>query len=1241
ARFVDLDGDRDTDLVVANDKLQGVWRFDALKTGWQPVKLPEGFKIPLIAREGINNGAWFHSRHLWVQNEHTQRLPDHVERCSYSQLLGEEPKKTATAPITPTDRSSAPGSEATAANLAQFPAAKTPEQALATFQLPVGLKLELVAAEPLVVDPVAFDWGPDGRLWVVEMRDYPRGLDGAGQPGGRVKVLTDTNGDGKYDDARIFLDDLPFPTGIKVWRKGVIVTAAPEVIYAEDTNGDHQADIKQTLYRGFGEGNQQHRVNGLRWNNDGWLYLGNGDSGGRIRSLATQAEVDIGGRDLRIRPDTGELDAISGQTQYSLCFNEAGDRFGGNNSQPVWHYVLEDNYLRRNPNVAPPAARKNVPRQPGNAPIFPTSKTITRFNDYGTANRFTSACGIEIYRDKLLGEAFHGNSFVCEPVHNLVHREQLEPAGVSFTSRRAAEEQEREFLSSSDNWFRPVMARTGPDGALYIADMYRLVIEHPTWIPVDWQEKLDLRAGSDKGRIYRVVRADQPTASWPKLSALDAAKLVALLESSNGTLREMVQQQLIWNNDRAAIEPLQLLARSSRQPYARLQALCTLDHFEALSVEQLLAALSDEHPAVRRQAARLCEARLNKETKLGPALLTLLEDADMQVAVQAACSLGEWRDVRSGPALGKLLEQRSDDAFFTGAVLSSVNDANRGAFLASLAAVPTLRERWIEPLLQSAIDAREYATVAQLVSGLEVPSELTGRLTLLALVLDRLERGPWPNQRYIDDAGRQVIAKLFAEAGRVVTDEKATKAERLAALKLLKEQVAARRIVPDIDGGAFLRTLIANSTELEMRVAAIQSLTGTQERVDVLRPLLNELTLDTPPDDEAMIVKAICESQHAELMSALLRGWRTRTPAQRMRIFETLLNTTAGTDVVLRGLAAKTITAEQLGSAQRQRLLSYPIDELRTRAKELLAHDSGASRAKIVEQYGAEALNRTADAQRGQVAFEKTCANCHKLNGVGHIVGPDLAALTDRSPQTLLIAMLDPNRAVEDKFREYLVLDHDGKLISGIVTSETGTSLTILAAAGKEHQVLRKDIDTLRASEKSLMPEGLERELTPQVCADIIAYVRASGSPAKKFAGNDPQLVKASADGVLELSASTARIYGPKLVFEPKYLNLGYWLTEQDQAVWSVEIKQAGSYRVTLEYACQASAAGDKFQLRIGEQVVSGVAASTGTWDDYKQQEAEIVRLKPGEFDVQLRSTGAVREALFDLRKVTLKRVGP
>lgn len=421
------------------------------------------------------------------------------------------------------------------------------EESLKSFQTKPGLRIELVAAEPLVMDPINLDWGTDGKLWVVEMADYPLGVDGKGTPGGRVRFLEDRDGDGKYKTSTLFLDGLNFPTGVKAWRKGVIVVAAPEIFYAEDTNGDGKADKREVLFRGFREGNQQHRVNGLVWGPDGWLHLANGDSGGSIESVKTGKKLEFGSFDLRIRPDTGEMELTSGRTQNGRARDDSGNWFGCSNSRPLFHFVLPDRFLRRNPHVIYPKVSVDISDTPIAPKVFQIGNESVRYNNAYSMGHITSACGLTIYRDNRLGSEFHGNSFVCEPVHNLVHRQVLEPKGVTFQSHRAADEVESEFLASSDSWFRPTAAITGPDGGLWVVDMHRFVIEHPQWIPEIWQKVIDVRAGQNRGRIYRVV-SDACAKSMvpPLLAELDESQLRTKLKHSNGWIRDNAEMLLTW-----------------------------------------------------------------------------------------------------------------------------------------------------------------------------------------------------------------------------------------------------------------------------------------------------------------------------------------------------------------------------------------------------------------------------------------------------------------------------------------------------------------------------------------------------------------------------------------------------------------------------------------------------------------------------------------------------------------------
>ncbi len=1278
-RLIDVNGDGKLDCLFSNHERYSLHLFKDMKEGWA-IKVIDGVRgraegnigpeiPPFVRADGTNNGAWFHSGALWLMNEDTWRLPDNVFKLTFAEMLGkkepgaggQEPVKAQGAssdkPALPQGASTQysvlstkkaaeqPASVSPSPPLSPSPAPatieisppKSPEESLKALHVRPGMKVKLVAAEPLVVDPVAFDWGPDGRLWVVEMHDYPSGItwrkegDKFGKPGGRVKVLTDADGDGRYDKAATFLDEIPFPTGVKVWRKGILVTAAPEIFYAEDTNGDGKADVRKTLYQGFGEGNQQHRVNGLRWGLDNWLYVGNGDSGGIIKAMASLnsrdqwsrseglggslalPEVNVNGRDLRIRPDTGEIDGQSGQTQFGRERDDWGNWFGGNNSNPMWHYTLEDHYLRRNPHFAPPSVRKQVSVSPGAAPVFPRSKTLARFNDYNMANRFTSACSQMIYRDELLGPEFAGNMFVCEPVHNLVSREIVTPQGTTFTSRRAADEQQSEFLASEDNWFRTSMVRTGPDGALYVADMYRFVIEHPKWIPADMLKQIaDVRAGDDKGRIYRIYPAN--TKPWPiaRLDKLDTAGLVAALDSPNGPQRDLAQQILLWRADKSAVEPLVKLAKEAKRPQARLHALCTLDGLSqlygegSLPDELLIAAMRDDHPGVRRHAVRLSEPRLDKGALLQE-VMRRADDPDPQVKMQVAYSLGAAACNSCGIKLGKLLLANQGDPYLVAAGLSSVRADSLGEVLAevfsSAESSDPLRQRLLTMAARLGDREALNAALAKIVDGAPLEHS-AGRLAGIVAVLNSV-KGP------AKDA-------LTSDNGL-----------RLAALAhVWREEIATKREAGELD----------KLPQAAMAVALLARGLNVQEEQD-LKLLASLIDSRTPPELRAAAVAALARTGNVEVPGLLLSAWASHTPALRGQILDVLISRPAWTGALLDAVEKGTIAASQVDARRRQQLATSKDEAIRTRAEKALSAAINSNRQQVLDQYLNAALELTTDISRGKAVFAKRCANCHRLEGVGHAVGPDLAALNNRSRAVLFIAMLDPSRAVEDRYLDYAVRTADGQALTGMLREETGTSITLAAAEGKTMTILRSEIERIQSSGKSLMPEGVEKDITPAEMADVAAYLATNSPPPKSLPGNRPEVVRPFVDGSIRLVSTAARVYGPTIVLEEKYRNLGWWSSEEDYAAWSFDGAEDREYRVVLDYACDNSAAGNSVVVTVAGQTVGGIVSGTGGWDDYAGKDLGTVKLPAGPGELVIRSGGPIKGALLDLRGVRLAPV--
>jgi len=1186
-RFVDLDEDGYDDVIFSNEDRYGIYLFSpSYREGWSrrvlSGKRGDKGELPIIANAGSNNGAWFHSRHLWVVNEHTDRLKDHVERRSFNAMLE--------------------GVSATA---------KTPQASLHSIRTRPGFHVELVASEPLVQSPIAFAWGADGKLWVVEMGDYPLGLDNKGKPGGRIKYLEDTDGDGRYDKATVFLDGLSFPTSMLPWRKGILVTCAPEIFYAEDTKGTGKADLRVPLYTGFAKGNPQHRVNSLVWGLDNWIYCANGDSGGSIKSVKTGAAVDLRGRDFRIRPDDGALDAQAGQTQYGRSRDDWGDWFGCNNSNPMWHYALADHYIRRNPHLAAPEPRIPVSVTPGAAAVYPISRTFARFNDPNAANHFTSACSAIVYRDELFGPAFARSTFVSEPVHNLIHREIMTAHGVTFTSRRAPDEQQSEFLASSDNWFRPTSIQTGPDGALWVADMYRAVIEHPEWIPRDWQKRLDLRAGQDKGRIYRVYQVGRKPRRIPRLDRLDTAGLAAALDSPNGWQRDTVQQILLWRADKAAIPLLEKLAVQCERPLGRLHALCTLEGLQALSAALLSRVLDDPHPGVRRHAIRLCERQLSKSKELGDGLIKRLADADPQVRMQLAYTLGEWDDARAGDALGQLALRDAGDRYLMAAVMSSVHRKNLDRVLLTVmkgSEKTPPPAALVESLLRLANALGDSRAMVPLLKAVSTPEDgrfAPWQFTVLAGLLDSLDERKTPLAELRELGGeegsatRKKLAGLFAAARKVLADSRATKADKLLAIRLL---------------GRGLDHQPEDATEL----------------ADLLVP-------QTPNDLQAAAIAALGRLRSSRVPELLLRGWNGYAPARRDQVLDVLLGRDNWLSATLQAIEQKRIAPAEINAVRRQRLLAHKSAGIRQRAAKLFADAVNADRQKVLDAYQS-VLTLRGDSQLGTKLFAKHCAACHQLGGVGNAVGPDLASLGDKSPQALLIAILDPNRAVEARYVGYTATTKGGRVFTGVLASETGNSITLIGPDGKKEVILRSDLDELTSSGKSAMPEGLEKEIRPQEMADVIAHVRSVGAQPKRktFEGNKPELIRPDKDGSLLLLASTSEIYGSTVVLEAKYGNLGYWSSTDDRAVWSVEVTRAGKYAVWLNWACDDGSAGKAFLLESGPNQLTGKVASTGSWDAYRQAKVGEIVLPAGRQRLTFRSAGRIFNPLIDLKSIKL-----
>jgi putative membrane-bound dehydrogenase-like protein len=966
-----------------------------------------------------------------------------------------------------------------------------PREELATFRVAKGFRVELVASEPDVIDPVAMAFDEDGRLYVAEMRGYPNGGVSTGDiTSGKIRRLEDRDGDGFYERSTIYAEGLRFPASAMPWKGGVLVADVPNLFFFEDIDGDGKADRKRVLYTGFDLSNSEQLLNALQWGLDNWVYGNAAGGGGSIRSpeKPDMPSVVLRGRSIRFHPEVpGSLQPTSGGGQYGLAADDWERWFVNTNNQHLRHVVLPDHYLQRNPALAVSMVTLDIPDHGAACKVHRISafeawrveRTRRRKAGEGGYNPknfpetelvpggyITSGCSPVIYTAGLFPPAYLGNTFMCDPANNLIHRDILVPSGATFIAQRG--DADCEFLASTDNWFRPVSLTIGPDGALYVCDFYREVIETPLSLPDDIKKKVNLESRG-RGRIWRIVLEGTKRPKKPALSKATSAELVQHLDDRNSWWRLTAQRLLVERQDKKAVEPLQQLAKDATTPQGRVHALWTLHSLKALDDKAVERALKDQEPAVREQALRLAEDSLAASPSLVQAVAALTDDPSPRVRFQLAFTLGESQAPEAVRALANVARRDADDPWTQSAVLSSTH-RSAPALLEEL----TRDKEFAEKLTSGRV---QLLTRLAAIAGAPGDDASIGRvLKLLAskkgrpeewqrAILRGLGQGLQQGQRSLSrlwdapPAGLretvEAVRPFFGRAATTATDGKAPPAERLAAIQLLSY-------------GPY-------------------KIAGT--------PLAELLTPQTPSDLQLAAVRALSQHEDARVADALLAPWVSFSPTVRREVIEALFARPARLTRLLDAMEKQQVLSIQMEPFRLQQLRKHSDATVRRRAEKLLACQATADRQKVLDAYRS-ALDLKADVTRGKAVFKMVCSTCHRLEDVGIEVGPDLlSALRNKSREQLLIDILDPSREVDPRYINYVATTKAGRSFSGMIAAETASSITLRRAEKAEDVILRNQIDVLEATAKSVMPEGLEMQLGQQEVADVIAYLQAVARP--------------------------------------------------------------------------------------------------------------------------------------------------
>src|SRR5688572_5388443 len=983
-----------------------------------------------------------------------------------------------------------------------------PEVARTKFQVEAGLKIELVAAEPLVESPAAMAWDESGRLFVAENTGYPAGSK-SGEGIGKIVELRDADGVGRAEERVEFATGLGFPNGLMAWRGGWLVTDAPNLYWLSDTNRDGRADVREVWFTGFGT-NQSTQLRACYpvLGTDGWIYVARGLSAGRVSSpkWTNLAAVDLKDGDFRFRPDGSKAEAIGGNAQFGMVIDDMGRRFLTSNRNPIMHAVAWPHWWKRMPNFYFNEITQDVSPVGAEAKVFPISADLTtsgfmpELMSAPHAGTFTSACGLHQFFGEALAAEFQGSWFVCEPAQNLVQRQIMEQEGASFRSRRATEG--RDFLASSDTWFHPVYAGTGPDGALYIADMYRNFIDHPEYLPKEAREKIDFEAGRERGRIWKIF-GEKPTKARP-LTDASAETLVTALTSSNiwkrATAHRLILEQpsnRVVSEIAKIFEPFQSALKSGdaekmmekwaterleKGPLAgahlgRARAVWLLQDLlvnyrktfrleERQAGSALLLASFDPSPSVREAVFRAFQPtsdRGNPIPDVGSETLAIwMNDPNAAARFHLAYSLGQGSYQRMTEALVTILRRDAADRWTRAVVLSGLSERMHQFaekwFAAEWGELPGKPREPVgfgntEPFVALAYDmGRIYGTKsgfeqALLREALNPAAE--GTAWQAALLTGFLQAGHPPLQERSRNAADAVFAGVIERNVKAVEDWDLPEYKRMAAVRFLAE-------VPEVGSEALLAAVMLGNAK-ELKMAAARALVKSAESF--------------PPE--------------------IFADWRGLSPDLREIFVEFLASKPERALLLLDAVERGRVPAWNINANRRRVLLESRDGNVKARAEKLLGSGAVGDRRKAFEELKG-VLTMPSDAEKGRTVFLNLCASCHQRKSEGHKVGPDLTGVRNQPAEALLYHIVVPDAEIYAGFQNYEVVTTEGEQMNGLLVEENEKAVTLVRALGEKQRIERDAIGQVWASTSSLMPAELEKAMTRQELADLIAFLKSN-----------------------------------------------------------------------------------------------------------------------------------------------------
>lgn len=933
----------------------------------------------------------------------------------------------------------------------------SPEESAKLWKIGGDYDIQLVAREPLTCDPVDLTWDEQGRLFVAEMGDYPLPVGDDGPFLSRIRLLTDKDGDGVMDTAVTWADGLDHVQGLLRINNGLLVTTHTQILFLTDTDGDDVADTREVLFTVNAPIHGQLQISSPRYGLDNHVWISNGLQAKEITKGTTgQDKIDITRLNLRYNPQSGKIEPASGHGQFGGSLDDWNRHFYCSNRNPLMVSVMPLESVRRNPLAGILAGHEDA--LPSASPVYPLNLTHT--TTPGEAGSFTAACGLCVYRGDRMPE-LAGKVLVCEPTAELISLNELTPKGASFTAKTI--EDGLDFLVSGDEWTRPVQVRNGPDGAIYICDMYRRFIDHPIYFPKEFAETHYMRAGLDQGRIWRLVPKGTP-AKAPTPMPKEIDKLVQELDNANGWRRTEAQRILVKKADAKAIPLLIKLLAETPHPKTQAHALWTLAGLEVLKAEHLRPVIKNATESGLLENALFAAHQNGLFQELAPDFQEALSkdfprfrflyialnpdpaslpDAKTLADYVLKSPLDQWlrkaisasAPQTASPILSQLLDSADFSALSTAQVTEIIED--------------------FSSLIAARGEGKELASLLSRL-GKEMP---TRQLAIVAGVSSGLVRSKLPQHSLADliaanlpelSEGTEQLKAVLAQATTIALDEKADTADRLSALDLVKQRSWAER-------------------------------RGVAEKL---------ITYSEPAAIQRAACQLLSQGDRTEIATFFFDRWSALPPAATSAALDILVAHPTSLKLLLDKMKAGDINRGLMPLPARRNAARHGKEEIRALAQDLFG-TLNDDRSAVVADYVEKIAKLKGDAGQGVKVFEKAaCITCHKIGDIGTEVGPSLADVKIKHAEALVSDILDPNRVVEERWISQSVETTDGRTLAGLLDGADSAAVTLRMPGGAVASIPKTEVKSLTSTGTSLMPVGLEQVISPQEMADLIAFLK-------------------------------------------------------------------------------------------------------------------------------------------------------